>query len=220
MDPLAVANASLKSLAGRIPVVGPVISGIFETHRSQLYEERLRSFLEDLREEASRTLEEEYAKDYLESQDFLHLVLLACEHAQRTGRGEKRRLYARALLNAGTKRWGPSKCDIAEEVLDSLSELSPTEIRVLQAAWEHRAEHPQPDPAFNALLAVTTAERLVPRLADLDLNVMEIRAYLGKLQRLGLTQEVIETRSGYSGGGFRLTPLFDRLMELIRVPEL
>ncbi len=217
MDPLDIAQGTLKAMAGQMPVLGPVLSGLFEARQRQLQEERLAQFLEDLRDEAITALEEHYNEGYLQSQDYLHLVLLAFEHAQRTRRREKRRLYARALLNAARKEWEP-RCDLAEELMNALADLSPTEIRVLQAGWDYFASPTPDDAPRSALEKAITARHIEPRLTDFGLGEVEIRAYLGKLQRLGFTEQIVGTIVGYKGGAFRMTPLFDRLMELIRVP--
>ncbi len=210
MDPLEITKGTLRALASQVPVVGPLLTGAFAARAKEVQEARLQEFLEDLRAEFSRLLPADFDRQYLDSQDFAHLVLLAAEHAQRARRREKRMLYARALANAGTHEWA-GRCDLVEELMDALADLSPTEVRVLQAAWEHRAAQPPAGQDGEALQGTVRAENIAPRLADLGLTEGEIRAYLGKLQRLGFTEEGTGALFDYAGGSFRLTPLLDRL---------
>jgi hypothetical protein len=214
VDPFDVAGGTLKAIAGQVPIIGPVVSGLFEARQGQLRESRLAEFLEDLRDQATAFLEEQFDKGYLESQDYLHLVILACDHARRTRQREKRSLYARALLNAGTREW-VRRCDLAEELLNALAELSPVEIRILQAAWEDRVKAVSEDLPQLALLDRVHTEKLPTGLADLHMSEVDIGVYLGRLQRLGFTETI--TGSLGSTTSYRLTSLFDRLMELIRL---
>lgn len=181
MDPLDIAEGTLRALAGQVPILGPVLTGIFEARQRQVFEERLAQFFEDLRQEATNFLiADHFEPGYLQSQDYMHLIILACDHAQRTKQREKRRLYARALLSAGKKEWAP-RCDLAEELLNALAELSPTGIRVLQAGWEYFAAPPPDEVPQGALERTITAKNIERGLADLDLGEIGIRAYLGKL---------------------------------------
>jgi hypothetical protein len=219
MDPLEIAKGTFRAFAGQIPILGSVLTGLFEARAQELLQERLEEFLELLRQEATYRLEREYDKDYLNSQDYLHLILLTIEHARRTKQEEKRRLFARAILNAGTKEWAP-RCDLAEELLNALADLSPTEIRVRQAAWD-RCGRPSPDSPsrLHPLAMVVTAPQIAPLLSDLRLSEAEIGGYLVRLQRLGFVELVSIDVAAYGPSHYRLNPLFaQRLLELIRMP--
>jgi len=150
LDPLEITKGTLQALAGQIPVVGPVLTGALAARAKEVQQARLREFLEDLRSEFSRLLPADFDRQYLESQDFAHLLLLAAEHAQRARRQEKRRLYALAIVNAGTHEWA-GQSDLAEELLNALADLSWTEVRgsctrpgrvLLPSSWRLRTVPP------------------------------------------------------------------------------
>ena len=215
MDPLDLLKDTSKAYLGQIPHLGPVLTGLFEAKAREVQGARLRQFLEDLRTEFEAMLEEEFDREYLQSQDYAHLILLAAESSQRTRQREKQRLYARALVNAGTKAWA-SRCDLAEELLRILADLSPIEFQVLTAAWDHCAQVAPPGGSLPISSATLTAASIAPQLSSLGLSEPDIGAYLGKLQRLGLTEVASINPSGLSGSMFRVTPLLERLTELIR----
>ena len=219
MEPRDPGVGVLKALAGQVPWIGSVLTGLFDARQAQLYEERLTSFLEDLRAEASGVLREAYDESYLASQDFLHLCILAVEHARKTRQQTKRHLYARALVNAGNRAWA-RQCDLAEELINTLAELSPIEVSILQAAWEYSQANPASGDQLQPLSGAVTANDIQVRLVGLDLSAAEVQAYLSKLQRLGLTQLIIGLATGAEPQNFRMTPLFDRLMHLITLPPL
>jgi hypothetical protein len=215
MDPIDILKGTPKAYLGKIPLLGPVLTGLLEAKAREVQEARLLQFLEDLRTEFEAVPEEEFDREYLHSQDYAHLILLAAENSQRTRQHEKQRLYARALVMAGTKAWA-DRCDLAEELLNILADLSPIEFQVLRAAWDHCALAAPPGGPLPIASATLTAASIAPRLSSLGLGEADVGAYLGKLQRLGLTQVASINLSGLSGSMFRLTPLFERLMELIR----
>ena len=219
MDPLDILKDTSKAYLGQIPLLGPVLSGLFEAKAREVQGARLRQFLEDLRTEfEAMLLEEEFDREYLQSQDYAHLILLAAESSQRTRQREKQRLYARALVNAGTKAWA-SRCDLAEELLNILADLSPIEFQVLRAAWDHCAEVAPPGGPLPNSSATLTAASIAPQLSSVGVSEADIGAYLGKLQRLGLTEVASVNPTGLGGSMFRLTPLFERLVELIRASK-
>jgi hypothetical protein len=217
MDPLDILKDASKAYLGQIPLLGPVLTGVFEAKAKEVQEARLRQFLEDLRAEFEAVLEVD--REYLHSQDYAHLILLAAENSQRTRQREKQRLYARALVTAGTKAWA-GRCDLAEELMDILADLSPIEFQVLRVAWDHCAQVAPPGGPPPISSATLTAASIAPQLSSLGLSEADIGAYLGKLQRLGLTEVASVNLSGLSGSMFRLTPLVERLVELIRATNL
>ena len=202
------------------PVLGLALKGFLQKGTKALIQERLDEFFEELRAEFTPALKDDYDHQFLQSQDFAHLVLRAADHAARARKRERRALYARSLRNAATKRWGFPRCDLAEELLNMLAELSDIEIRVLNVSWAYlRKKKESVDESRGPLTNTVTAEDIAAELADVGLNEAELRAYLGKLQRFGLTQELVGAILSYSGGNFRLTPLLARLMDLIADPR-
>src|SRR5947208_1071153 len=98
MDFLDTVKGAVPTLLGGIPVIGLILESLLvgaeSGGRRQILERRLTEFLEDLREEFARPLREDFPEQYLQSQDYAHLILLAFDHAVRTRQRNKRRLYA------------------------------------------------------------------------------------------------------------------------------
>jgi hypothetical protein len=207
---------SLVQMAGE-HALGRFLEVAFGKIPKKILDDRLYDFHEDLRDEFSLLLTREgaYDAEYLKSQDFAHLVLLAADHAVHTKKRVKRAMYARVLRNAASIRWGLPRCDLAEELLNTLAELSPIEVEVLSAAWVVLRGRPSSEEPAGALAHSVTAAQLAPHLERLRLSDSEMRAYLGKLQRWGLTEEIAGAILSYAGGNYRLTPLVERLMELL-----
>ncbi len=64
MDPLDVTKGTLQALAGQVPVVGSVLTGVFPAQAREMQEKRLRECLEDLRSEFTNFLEEDFDRGY------------------------------------------------------------------------------------------------------------------------------------------------------------
>jgi len=186
----AIAESGAEALLG--PFLGRLMVPIFARGPDALVKERLVEFFEELRLEFTSPLADSYDEQFLQSQDFAHLVLLAADHAVRAKKRQRRALYARALRNAASKKWGAQKSDLAEELLNTLADPSKIEVDILGAAWAwlKEKEEPAQDEPQTALTGTVRAENIGPAVAALELTEAEIRAYLGKLQRFGLTEEV------------------------------
>lgn len=130
--PRAVALA-VTTLMGEGPAALAVaVDAILGGGASRLIRKRVETLLDDLREEFVRIVGTEQPAQYLESQDFAHLVIIAVQAAANERQRKKIQLFARLLAKASTDPWG-SKADRVEEVLRSIAELSEAELVVLRA---------------------------------------------------------------------------------------
>jgi hypothetical protein len=164
------ADPVLRAAVESIPGIGAALGALLSGDRRALFENRLRLFLEDLRSEVENILRKSgLDEQVIQSQGYAHLLLLAMEAAVRSRSNEKRRLYARLLARRASLDC-PSHEERAEEVMQSLAELSMTEFSVLKAIAENaNLLGIQPD----SLTAIT------------GLTEEEITAYCGRLQRTG-----------------------------------
>lgn len=161
-----VLRAGVESIPGGI---GAALGALLSGDRRALLEERLQLFLEDLRSEVENILRRSgLDEQVIQSQGYAHLMLLAMEAAVRSRSDEKRRLYARLLARRASLDV-PSDEERAEEVMQSLAELTMTEFRVLQAI----ADNP------HSLGIEPDSLRVNGLTGD------EIMAYCGRLQRTG-----------------------------------
>lgn len=134
-------------------------------------EERFRRFLENFRAVVEEILRRSGVNEQvIRSQGYAHLMLLAMEASVRARSDEKRRLYARLLARRAFLH-PQSEEDRAEEVLQSLAELTMTEVNVLRAVAAAPANGQGIDPRS---LEKTTG-----------LSEEEITAYCARLQRTG-----------------------------------
>jgi hypothetical protein len=198
---------------------------------SRLIRQRLDQFLEALRTEFVRLLEPEQARQYVESQDFAHLVLLAVEAGAKERQREKIRAYARLVARAGTPKWG-NRVDRVEEALHSLAEMTEAEVTIVKAImeWSRAVERAAgPTSAEDQRVAGALSEDADNLTPDLIAGLLEpylpgfpkdrIRPYLARLQRLGLILEVPGASWERMSGGYAMMPLFDELLELLSVEK-
>jgi hypothetical protein len=195
-------NAILRGAVQTIPVVGSIVDGVLASGRSDLVQQRVAALLDDLREEFIWILREEGVdEEFLRSQDYAHLVLLATEQAARSRTREKIRVYARLLARAGTPE-AAKKVDRSEELLHSLADLSLTEVKVL-IAFSVQAKHGKVFPA-SSLVVDGLSER-------------EVFVYCTRLQRTGFV--VIRPGEAMIGGtgnpAIEATPFLEDLARLI-----
>jgi len=170
LQDLYEADPGLRAAVESIPGIGAALGALLSGDRRALLEERLRLFFEDLRSEVENILRKTGLNEQvIQSQGYAHLMLLAMEAAVRSRSDEKRRLYARLLARRASLDL-PSDEERAEEVMQSLAELTMTEFSVLKAI----AENP------NVLGIEPDSLRAMTGLTE-----DEITAYCGRLQRTG-----------------------------------
>jgi hypothetical protein len=163
------ADPALRAVVESIPGIGAALGALLSGDRRALFEDRLRLFAEALRSEVTDILRTSgLDEQVIQSQGYGHLMLLAMEAAVRSRSNEKRRLYARLLARRASLDL-PSDEERTEEVMQSLADLTMTELSVLKAI----ADNP-------TLLGIEPDSLRVTGLTG-----DEIMASCGRLQRTG-----------------------------------
>jgi hypothetical protein len=129
-EKVAEAYSSLGILRAVVPYisgVGPAIDAMLGTRGQNIAMRRLQSTIDELKRQAQALDETTVDREFLQSEDFYDLIWRVLEKGQRTVDEEKVRLYIRVLLRSA---WGVPHRESAEEYLNLLSDLSPTEIHL------------------------------------------------------------------------------------------
>lgn len=133
-------NTVLRALINAIPAVGGSLDVILAARGQAVAQARIAQLLDDLRGEMVSLRDEAVDKDFLNSDEWLDLVLRSLEAATRTRHRDKIWLYARLLRSAARvqDRHGMSP----EDYLTILVDLTPTEIVVARAIYEQQHDLP------------------------------------------------------------------------------
>ncbi len=203
-------NIALRATINLIPTIGGSLDVIFSSRGQALAAQRLTQFIDDLRTEM-RLLETRVVdKDYLESEQWVDLVMRAMEAAARTRDREKIRLYAKilkgAVSNRNLREFSP------EEYLTILSEMTPLEIQVATSIYRQQSDRPQE--GENEL---TWAQRKewdkIPERVSVSHDDMPF--ILIRLERTGLIKEITGAFWGYEGGVYVVTEAFRKMMQFL-----
>lgn len=213
-EPVAgVVRALWKTALGSAGPLGSAISHLVDEllpgRASRLMRDRLERFLEDLRDEFVRVVRtdgsDKFPLDYLQAQDFAHLVLVAADAVRTERDREKVRAIARLLGNAAKDRF---PVDRVEEALRSLAELTTADFTVLKAVLQWRRAAGR-----DADAGILDSKKLEPFLPGFPDD--RITPYLARLQRTGLVLEDTKTWDRADGGQYAATPLLAELDSLL-----
>ena len=213
-DPIrAIARVVATAAANALGPVGATISAalkeILPGRASALITDRLESLQEALREEFAIIAASEFPTDFIQSQDFAHLVILAVQASARERDRRKIRSYARLLRAASTSPWDAVP-ERVEQALRALGDLTQQDFEVLRAIME-RVET---DEGSGQRRQPLRAEGLEPYLPDFPPD--RIRPHLARLQRTGLVVEDTGAAWDQMSGNYLTTPLLEDLLILLR----
>lgn len=129
-------NTALRVMVVAIPYIGGGLDMVFASEGQRAFKERVFKLLEIVRERMETVEEEAVDKKYLESEEFVDLVLKAFEFSTKTRDKEKIRWYAQILTESTmrNKQEGYSP----EEYMYLISDLSPQELRVARSLYRER----------------------------------------------------------------------------------
>jgi len=96
-------NTVLRAAVVSIPLLGGGLDMIFASEGQRAAKERLYKLIEAIKERTVQLEEEAVSKEYLESEEFIDLVMKAFDSATKT-RDEKIRWYARILTEATVRQ--------------------------------------------------------------------------------------------------------------------
>ena len=148
---------------------------------------------------------------FLDSEEFLDVIMKAFESSAKTRSDKKRQLFARIL--AARIEQDDLACHSPEDYLSVITQLSESEILIAQKIYEVIVSKPRPIGgtqfvgATVGLLEQLHQGKEIP-LADYDYVLL-------RLQRVGLLKEQTGAFAGYSGGAYHLTSAFMNLMRTL-----
>lgn len=200
----------LRGLVQLVPFgAGSAIDLALLTHFSNLREERLREFFDELAAGEVALTEEAVRSD-----SFLHCYFATIKAAVNSRRREKIRALGRMLTRSVIQN-GIREPDIYEECLSILEELSERELRILSILDARSTAHPHREDQNPLQHAAQFWDSFVAdACAELGIVPDELGAMLTRLARTGLYAPIVGSYWDYKGEG-RLTPLFHRLKELV-----
>lgn len=189
--------------------IGGAIDVLVTTRGAALVERRLTAFIEELRGAAERLGEEKVDRAFLDTEEWDDLVIRAMRSAADTRDREKIRLYAALLVGAAaTDR--DRDVDL-ESLLSAIAELSPLEIRLARSIYEMQKLDVDRDLELTEVVARgwgDPAKYPAEAMANLTFH-------LKRLERTGLVSEITGAYWDYTGGAYRVTMTFRRLMRYL-----
>lgn len=206
-----VQNTWLRAAINLIPYIGGSLDVVLAS-RGSLHQKRIVEFLESLKEEMSHIKEERIDTAYLKSPEFSDIILKLMEASLRTRDREKMRLYAKFLRGAVLIQ---NRNQISlEDYLETLIELTPTELEVARAIYEQQRNS---DRGSNENVLQWTRRKGWYDLSDQVTGVAkeDLPFILLRIEKSGLIKEVTGVYVGYEGGVFVVTDAFRKLMRFI-----
>lgn len=133
-DAAFTSKTAVRGAALLIPIVGPQLSEAIGILEGQWVSRRLERFMAEANSRFSALDEQKIDRSYVESEEYLDVVVGAVQAAKRSAQDEKRRWIAAVLTGAAAKD-RPDDFD-AQSLLDTLAGLSVHELRILRWASE------------------------------------------------------------------------------------
>ena len=207
------ARGWLRAAVAMVPYLGSAIDALITTRGAALTQRRIETLLEELRVAAEHLDDKKVNRDFLASEEFDDLMMRAFRSASETRDRDKIRLYAAILIGAASAELADVD---PESILAAIAELSPLEITVARELY--RQQHGQ------LSLDASGPDR------DLELSEVNERAkdarwparavpnlsyHLKRIERTGLIAEITGTYWDYTGGAYRTTSTFRRLMRYL-----
>jgi hypothetical protein len=202
-----------------IPLIGGGIDLILASEGQRAAKRRLTVLLAAMKERMEQLEESAVDREYLESDEFIDLVLKAFDSATRTRDDEKIRLYARILTESTIryKREGYSP----EEYLHLIADLTPKDLRIARAFYGAAATFPVREEDDDELEASMEAwrRRSEELCKKFDLDYEELLFFLNRIEAVGLVRGVGHTYPGRIAQTYVMTSAFKRLMEFLEFSE-
>jgi hypothetical protein len=209
---------ALAAVAGPVPTtIVAVLDKLLDGRASQLMRRRIEALLDLLREEFERIAVSEWDRQFLESQDFAHLVILAVDAAARTRQREKIRAYAKIVTSAAQPQWA-DKVDRVEEALRALIDVTEADFLVLTAAirWMRGPGESQSARGYSRPFSVEDIQRSYSGPA---LTGVGMKTYLARLSRLGVVLDIPTAAGDAEHGSYTATHLLSELADLMPLDE-
>lgn len=167
---------------------------------------RIECLAKALLEEIPQELMKKVDKEFLESDDFFSMLITMMEHASKTRSEDKIKAYVKVLRGYVMQE---VPIDEAEGFLQTLSELTPTELRLAAIAYRHKK--------FAVVLPFaggnTGSNTFIEDCSFV--KVEDLLYYMKRLERAGFISEEVGMIIDYEGGAFKITPTFTKIMNLL-----
>jgi len=179
-----------------IPGLGPAITSALATRAANLAQRNTTALIAEVRAEVARLGEEKFDGGFLESDEFVAVLMRTLELNARTSRGDKVKLFARAFLGflSGT---GPALA-FKEGFLRIVDELEPEHVAVLAIIYRESSPAGQSQGRPGRAWVESIGK-------ELALPQGRALAYGVHLMRFGLVQDDSIGRAGYTPGRFKIT---------------
>lgn len=206
----------LRAVIASIPYLGGGLDVIFMAEGERAFKRRIQMLLHNMKERMESVEEEAVSKDYVESEEFIDLVLKAFDSATKTRDEEKIRWYARILTESTlkAKREGYTP----EEYLYLTADLSPKELRIARVLYD-----------LQSLRLVQTGKDFAPEMdawegdskklcAEFNLQYDELVFFLKRIEAVGLVRSIGRMSMGNEGivpETYEITPSFRKMMTFL-----
>jgi len=212
-------NTVLRAAVASIPLLGGGLDMIFASEGQRAAKERMRKLIEAITERTVQLEEEAVNREYLESEEFIDLVMTAFDSATKTRDEEKIRWYARILTEATVRQKQGSY--FPEEYLHLIADLTPLELRTARSFYEsdlYKGGRKFPQEEAWTAWKEQTCKRLNIDRATLSMNMSRIAA-TGLIEpvNIGSDESGSWAYEGEPGDPslYRVAPAFEKLMRFL-----
>jgi len=130
IEPEPLPAQMISIAAGEIPFVGGALGRLLDGGARRRVAERAKDVFDAMKEQFKNIEESRVNKEFVESEEFMTLVVLALQQLQTTHDKQKIQMLANALVNSGTKDF--SEENHKELFIRIFRDLAPEHIRALR----------------------------------------------------------------------------------------
>ena len=197
-----------------IPFLGSAITSALDTRISQIYEQNSKEFSEEVKFLVNQLDETKIDKQFLESEEFVSLLIETLSRNARTYEREKTKLFATIFVNA--TMLGNSTVSYKEGFLQIIDALSVAHIDIFACVYEKSLELKKTD------MNVNRGFILDEEIAEVTgINKDTIQAYCAHMMRFGLLYDPTVGRYGHKGPGkYNITAYGNEFAEFLKTKDM
>lgn len=181
-----------------IPFLGTAIMSALDTRTARLYQENSERFAQEVAKRVSELDEEKLDKEYIQSDEFVSVLIEILLRNARTHEREKVALYARLFTNTVTSDL--SRVPFKEGLVRIIDELSVEHVHILSYISDRDTAFTDEDRTNNR--DSTTVEEIS---ASLGITEARVLAYCEQMSRFGLLRDWFIGRYDYHRGHYEIT---------------
>ncbi len=191
-----IGKALLDGGLALVPGLGTAISSALDSRAFRLYEKNSRRFAEQLRFEMNRLTEEKLDKKFIESDEFVAILLDTLMRNAKTHEQKKINLFARAFANFSSKKY--SSIPHKEGFLEIIERLSFDHSRVIAFIFERSREPLAKGETRTPVTAVQVA-------GNFAIQQSHAEAWCEQLARYGLIKDARVGLAEYESRHYEIT---------------